>query len=74
MGVTVATGAQRVAAHRQRRRKNLVQFRGVVLTDNDVREIADTGYESIRSADPAKASEALGRFIADTVACLDRGA
>ena len=70
----MATGAQRVAAHRQRHRKNLVQFRGVVLSDNDVRELADTGYEDIRSGDPAKASEALGRFISDTVACLDRGA
>jgi hypothetical protein len=74
MGATVATGAQRVAAHRQRRRKNLVQFRGVVLSENDVREIANTGYEDVRSADPAKASEALGRFITDTVACLDRQA
>jgi len=69
MGATVATGAQRVAAHRQRRRMNLVQFQRVVLSDNDVREIADTSYEDIRSADLAKASEALARFISYTVAC-----
>ena len=47
-GVTVATSRERMAAHRERRRKNLFQFTVAVAAD-DIAEIARSGYpEPIR--------------------------
>jgi hypothetical protein len=66
----MATGAERVAAHRARRHKNLVQ-RTVTIAESDLNEIAGAGYPEVKSDDKVRAAEALGLFINDTVACLD---
>jgi hypothetical protein len=70
-GVIVATSRERMAAHRERRRKNLVQFTVAAAAD-ELAEIARSGYPEVRSEDKKRAVEALGLFISDTVACLDR--
>ena len=59
-----------MAAQRERRRKNLVQFTVAAAAD-ELAEIARSGYPEVRSEDKKRAVEALGLFISDTVACLD---
>ena len=65
----MATSRERMAAHRERRRKNLIQFTVAVAAD-DLAEIARSGYPEVRSDDEKRAVEALGLFITDTVAAL----
>ena len=72
MGNTVASGAERIAAYRDRRRRKMVQFRFVELSEDDAREAADAGYPLIVSEDQGKSSAELSRFISDMIACLDR--
>jgi hypothetical protein len=55
-----------MAAHRERRRKNLVQFTVAVAAD-DIAEIARSGYPEVQSDDEKLAVEALGLFISDTL-------
>jgi hypothetical protein len=59
-----------MAAHPERRRKNLVHFSVAVAAD-DIAEIARSGYPEVQSDDEKLAVEALGLFISDTVARLD---
>ena len=70
MEVTVATSRERVAAHRARRRKSLVQITAAI-SESDLKEIAGAGYPDVKSDDRQQAALALGLFISDTVACLD---
>ena len=68
---TMATGAERVRAHRERARRGLRRFTISVSAD-DLRVIAEHGYEGAASTDHDCRSQAISRFISDTVACLDR--
>ena len=57
-----------MAAHRERRRKNLVQFTVAVAAD-ELAVIARSGYPEVREAeDEKRAVEAISLFIADTLA------
>jgi hypothetical protein len=54
-------------AHRERRRKNLVQFTVAVAAD-ELTEIARAGYPEVHSEDEKRAVEALSLFITDMLA------
>jgi hypothetical protein len=73
MGVTVATGRERMTAHRQRKRLSITRFDGIELKNDEIREIAGTGYSDIL-AGGAPAVKALNNWISDMIACLDRPA
>ena len=66
----MATAAERMRAHRELARRGLRRFTISVSAD-DLRVIAEHGYEGAASADQDYRSQALSRFIGDTVACLD---
>jgi hypothetical protein len=51
----MATRAERVAAHRARRHKNLVQ-RTVTIAESDLNEIAGAGYPEVKSEDKVRAA------------------
>ena len=70
MEVTLATSRERMAAHRERRYKSLLQ-RTVTIAEADLAAIASCGYPDVMSDDKVRAAQALGLFISDTVACLD---
>jgi hypothetical protein len=42
------------------------------VSEDDLRVIAGHGYEGAASADQDCRSQAISRFISDTIACLDR--
>jgi hypothetical protein len=67
----MATAAERMRAHRERARRGLQKFTITVSAD-DLRVIAERGYNGAASADQDCRSQALSLFISDTVACLDR--
>ena len=64
----MATAAERMRAHRERARRGLRRFT-ISVSSDDLRVIAEHGYEGAASAD---LSQAVSRFVSDTVACLDR--
>ena len=66
-GFTVATSRERMAAHRERRRKNLVQFTVAVAAD-ELAVIARSGYPEVQAEDEKRAVEAISLFITDTLA------
>ena len=66
----MATAAERVRAHRERARRGLRRFTIIVSAD-DLRVIAEHGYEGAESSNQNCRSQAVSRFIGDTVACLD---
>jgi hypothetical protein len=63
----VATAVERMRAHRERARRGLRRFTISVSAD-DLRVIAEHGYEGALSADPDQQAQALSRFITDTLA------
>jgi hypothetical protein len=67
----MATPAERMRAHRERARHGLRRFTISVSAD-DLSVIAEHGYEDAASTDRDCRSQAISRFISDTVACLDR--
>jgi len=67
----MATAAERTRAHRERARRGLRRF-SISVSADDLRVIAEHGYEGAAGADQDCRSQALSRFISDTVACLDR--
>jgi hypothetical protein len=67
----MATPAERVRAHRERARRGLRRFTISVSAD-DLSVIAGHGYQGAASSDQDCRSQAISRFISDTVACLDR--
>jgi hypothetical protein len=71
MEVPVATSRERMAAHRERRYKSLLQ-RTVTIAEADLAAIASCGYPEVKSDDKVRAAQALGLFISNPVACLDR--
>jgi hypothetical protein len=66
----MATSAERMRAHRERARRGLRKFTISVSAD-DLRAIAEHGYEGAASSDQDCRSQAVSLFISDTVACLD---
>ena len=62
----MATAAERMRAHRERARRGLRRFTISVSAD-DLRVIAEHGYEGAASADQDCRSQALSRFMSDTV-------
>ena len=68
--ITVATSRERMAAHRERRYKSLLQ-RTVTIAEADLAAIASCGHPDVMSDDKVRAAQAPGLFISDTVACLD---
>ena len=67
----MATSAERMRAHRERARRGLRRFTISVSAD-DLSVIAEQGYEGAASTDQDSQSQAISRFISDTIACLDR--
>ena len=63
----MATVAERMRAHRERARQGLRRFTISVSAD-DLRVIAEHGYEGAASADQ-ECRQAVSRFLSDTVAC-----
>ena len=46
--------------------------RSVTISKNELAEIARSGYPETADEDPRRAAEAVGLFISDAIACLDR--
>ena len=67
----MATSAERMRALRERTRRGIRKFT-ISVTADDLRVIADHGYEDATSTDQDCRTQAISRFISDTVACLDR--
>ena len=67
----MATAAERMRAHRDRARRGLRRLT-VDVSEDDLREIAQAGYEDAAGTEQDCRSQAISRFISDTVACLDR--
>jgi hypothetical protein len=67
----MATSAERMRAHRERARHGLRRFT-ISVSAEDLRVIAEHRYEGAARTDPDCRSEAVSRFLSDTVACLDR--
>jgi hypothetical protein len=67
----MATAAERMRPHRERARRGLRKFTISVSAD-DLRVMAERGCEGAASADQDCRSHAVGLFISDTIACLDR--
>ena len=67
----MATAAERMRAHRERARQGLRRLTISVSAD-DLRVIAQHGYEGAASSDQDCRSQAVSLFLSDTVACLDR--
>jgi hypothetical protein len=67
----MATSAARMRAYRERARRGLNRLT-VDVSANDLSVIAEQGYEGAASTDQDSQSQAISRFISDTVACLDR--
>ena len=42
------------------------------ISKDELAEIARLGYPETADEDPRRAAEAVGPFISDTIACLDR--
>ena len=67
----MATSTERMRGLRERERRGLRRFTISVSAD-DLRVVAEHGYEGAASSDQDCRSQAVSRFISDTVACLDR--
>ena len=68
----MATSAERMLALREREREHRGLRRFTIgVSEDDLRVIAEHGYEGAAGADQDCRSQALSRFISDTVACLD---
>jgi len=67
----MATSAERMRAHRERARRGIRRLT-VDVNEDDLRSLAEQGYEDAAATDHDSRSQAISRFISDTVACLDR--
>jgi hypothetical protein len=59
---------ERLRAMREAERRGLRSFTIGVIED-DLRVIANHGYEGVLSTDPGQQARSLGRFITDMVGC-----
>jgi hypothetical protein len=67
----MSTAAERMRAHRERARRGIRTFT-ISVSAEDLRVIAEHGYEGAAASDQDCRSRAVSLFISDTVACLDR--
>ena len=62
----MATAAERMRAHRERARQGLRRFTISVSAD-DLRVIAEHGYEGAASTDHDEQAQAVGLFLTDSL-------
>jgi hypothetical protein len=67
----MATSAERMRAYREWARRGLRRLT-VDVSEDDLSVIVEQGYEDAASTDKDCRSQAISRFISDTIACLDR--
>ena len=65
------TAAERMRAHRARRRRRVRRLT-IEVSEDDLKALAEHGYEGAANSDHDCRSQAVSLFISDTVACLDR--
>ena len=66
----MATSTERMRALRERARRGIRRFT-ISVTADDLRVIAEHGYEDATSTDQDRGSQAVSLFVSDTIACLD---
>jgi hypothetical protein len=62
----MATSAERMRALRERRRRGFRKLT-IQVSEHDLRQIADVGYEGAVSSDHDQQAQAVGLFLTDTV-------
>ncbi len=62
----MATSAQRMRAHRERARRG-IQRLTIDVSEDDLRTLAEHGYEGAASADADHQSQAVGLFLNDSL-------
>jgi hypothetical protein len=67
----MATSAERMRAYRERARRGLRRL-AVDVSEDDLRTLAEPGYEGAASSDHDQQTQVVGLFISGTIACLDR--
>ena len=67
----MTTSAEQMRALRERERRGIRRCT-ISESADDLRVIAEHGYDGAASTDQDCGSQALSLFISDTVACLDR--
>ena len=63
---TMATAAERMRAHRERARRGLRRLT-IDVSEDDLRAIAERGYESAMSTDHDQQAQAVGLFLNDAL-------
>jgi hypothetical protein len=62
----MATSAERMRALRERQRRGLRKLR-IEVSEDDLRQIAQTGYEGAASGDHDQQAQAVGLFLTDAL-------
>jgi hypothetical protein len=62
----MATSAERMRALRERRRRGSRKLT-IQVSEHDLRQIAEAGYEGAVSSDHDQQAQAVGLFLTDTV-------
>jgi hypothetical protein len=62
----MATSAERMRALRERRRRGFRKLT-IQVSEHDLRQIAEVGYEGAVSSDHDQQAQAVGLFLTDTV-------
>jgi hypothetical protein len=62
----MATSVERMRALRERRRRGFRKLT-IQVSEHDLRQIADVGYEGAVSSDHDQQAQAVGLFLTDTV-------
>jgi hypothetical protein len=63
-GQNMATSAERMRALRTRQRRGLRKLR-IQVSEDDLRQIAQAGYEGASSSDHDQQAQAVGLFLTD---------
>jgi hypothetical protein len=66
----MATAAERMRALRERARRGLQRLT-IDVSEDDLRTLAERGYEGAASADPQGQAQAVALFVTDAVVMLD---
>jgi hypothetical protein len=62
----MATSAERMRALRERRRRGLRKLR-IQVSEDDLRQIVQAGYEGAASTDHDQQAQAVGLFLTDAL-------
>ena len=68
----MATSAERMRALRERQRRGLHKLR-IEVSEDDLRQIAQTRHEGAASSDHDQQAQAVGLFLSDALVQLDLG-